>query len=265
MTRRLLLAAIAASALTGTTASAQTATLVHHFDFSADATSKVGGLTTATGTLAGNATISGGALQLSGAAWVDLIPVVPVAADYNSSTWTVSVWARSTLAPGARGVILSQGALQGFDPDFGMGVTASADGSGMAFALNRSGWSGGGYGRVADPGAWTLYTTVMSHFSGALFLNGVFQSANGNSLYPCCYQSQAARIGREVANFGSQFAGEIDDLRIYRGTLSTEQMLAQAAAGPSAVSAVPEPSQAALLAMGGLALWLHRRRSPTRA
>lgn len=264
MTRPLLIAAFAALALTGTAAVAQTTTLLHHFTFTADATSQVGGTTTATGTLAGGASISGGALQLTGDAWVDLAPVVPVAGDYNASTWTVSVWARSTMAAGQSGTLLSQGAYSGYLPDFSIGVRANADGSGDAFAHNRSGWGGAGSGTVAAVGEWHLYTTVMSHTWASLYLDGVYQGGGGNGMYPCCFTSQTARIGLAVSNFGGQFAGEIDDLRIYQGTLGADAMRAQFAAGPSAVSAVPEPGQAALLALGGLALWLQRRRSANR-
>lgn len=258
MTRSLLLAAALAAAASA--ACAQATTLVHHFTFTADAASHVGAVTTATGSLNGGASISGGALQLSGDAWVDLAPIVPVSADYNASTWTVSVWARSTLPAGQSGTILSQGAYSGYLPDFSMGVSTNEDGSGGAFARNRWGWGGAGFGTAAAVGEWNLYTTVMGHTWASLYINGVFQSSAGNGMYPCCFTSQTARIGREVASFGGQFTGEIDDLRIYTGTLATEAMLAQYAAGPSAVSAVPEPAQALLLALGGASLWLRRRR-----
>ena len=259
-----LLAALALPALAAFTVQAQTVTLVHQFDFTTDAASRVGGLTTATGTLSGGASISGGSLHLTGDAWVDLAPVVPVAGDYNASTWTVSIWARSLMPAGQTGELLSQGAYTGYLPDFDLGLSTNADGSAGAFARNRSGWGGGASGSVADAGGWNLYTTVMSHFGAVLYVNGVFQGSGGNSMYPCCYTSQTARIGRAVANFGGQFAGEIDDVRIYTGSLSQSAIMAQYAAGPSAVSAVPEPEPAPMLmlGLGGLALWLQRRRIP---
>lgn len=255
-----LLAALALPALATFSVQAQAVTLVHQFDFTTDAISRVGSVTTATGTLSGGASVSGGTLHLSGDAWVDLPPVVPVAGDYNASTWTVSVWARSAMPAGQTGEFLSQGAYTGYLPDFDLGVVTRADGSGGAFANNRSGWGGGASGNVADAGGWNLYTAVMSHFSATLYVNGVYQSGGGNGMYPCCYTSQTARIGRAVANFGGQFAGEIDDLRIYSGTLTPDAILAQYAAGPSAASAVPEPTPALMLGLGGLALWLQRRR-----
>nr|WP_316641835.1 LamG-like jellyroll fold domain-containing protein [uncultured Roseateles sp.] len=244
--RHVLTATVLASACLA--ASAQT--LVHEFKFGTDAASTVNGLTTATGTMVGGASIAGGVLHLQGsAAYVDLAPIIPVAGDYNQSSWTVSVWARQ--APSSVGTfaaLVSQGSLGNYMPDYTLGVTPNADGSGGVTATNRSGWGGGAWGTVADVGEWNLYTTVTSHTWVTLYINGQYISAGGQGGYPCCYTSQAARIGREIAGWGSQFNGDLDDLRIYSGTLSQQAMLAQYNAGPSVP--VPEPGSWALLASG---------------
>lgn len=251
----LVLSLVAASA----GASAQT--LLHHFSFDQNAASVVDGATTATGTLVGSAAVSGGVLQLQGpTAYVDLAPLIPVSGDYNASFWSVSVWARqSPSAPvDAFTSLISQGAISGYSPDYTLAVAASASGADTVLAQNRSGWGGGVFGSVADAGEWTLYTTLSTHFSVTLYVNGVWAGWGGNSMYACCYSSQIARIGRDVpgGGGGGQFTGEIDDVRIYSGMLSEQQIAAQYAAGPTA--AVPEPSSglllgAGLLGLGGLA------------
>src|SRR6218665_2076280 len=126
-------------------ASAQT--LVHEFSFSSGVQSIVNGTTTATGSLVGGATVANGALKLQGpVAYVNLAPVIPVVGDYNASFWTVSVWARQTASPiDTFTTLVSQGAVSGYMPDYTLGLTANANGSGGVTALNRSGWSGGAW------------------------------------------------------------------------------------------------------------------------
>lgn len=235
-------------------------TLVHEIRFSQGADSAQG----ATGTLHGQAVVAGGVLSLSGpSAFVDYSALIPSAENGANTWWSVSLWARQ--APGTGGstaaVMVGQGPDFGYLPEFSLELRPAPAGGREVAGLNQSGWGGGISAAVADAGGWHHYAVAMAENVALLWVDGQYigQGAAGWD-YSTPYFHGSTRLGRQVKDFGGQFNGELDDLRIYSGRFDDATVQAQALSGPS-VSAVPEPSSALLALLGGAALLTWRRRT----
>lgn len=235
-------------------------TLLHAFDFSTDANSSSGAI----GSLHGGATVADGMLQLRGAeAWAGYDALIPSAEDAGASWWSVSLWARQTTPhPGAMATMVGQGPAAGFLPEFTLGIASWSDPA-QVQAQNQSGWAGAA--SAGQPGSgWHHYATTMRENAAFLYVDGVLvaSGAAGHD-YNTPYYHGSLRLGRQVAGFGEQFTGDLDDVRIYAGRLDDATVAAQFAGGPSPV---PEPGAWALWALGlaGLSavLRLSRRRLP---
>ena len=257
----LRLAAGAALAIAATAPAASAQTLLHHFAFDGDLTSRV---SSATGTLVGDAAFADGALRVGGSpGFAEFSALIPGVADYNSTRWTVSVWARQRVPQPGEAVVVGLGA-PGFLPAFTMAV----NGAQQAVVRNYAGYGAGWTGGEAAVGSWNLITTVMSTDCASLWINGVSIGGGCGPMYlggGSYFGSM--RVGRQVLAYDGQFDGDIDDLRIYQGRLDDAAIRAQWEAGRSApASTVPEPTSVALLASGllGLAGVAKRRRPAAR-
>lgn len=256
LARRLWLAAGSATALAAFAPRAAAQTLLHHFAFDGDLTSQV---SSATGSLVGDAILVDGALRVSASpGFAEFGALIPGVADYNSTRWTVSVWARQRVAQPSEAVIVGLGA-PGFLPAFTMAV----NGAQQAVVRNYAGYGAGWTGGDASVGAWNLFTTVMSTDCASLWINGVSIGGGCGPMYlGGGGYFGSMRVGRQVLAYDGQFDGDIDDLRIYQGQLDDAAIRAQWEAGRSAPSStVPEPSGVALVATGLLGVTgLARRR-----
>ena len=228
-------------------------TLRHAFNFTADANSSSGAI----GSLHGGASVAQGVLQLRGAeAWAGYAALIPTAEDGGASWWSVSLWARQTTPhPGAMATMVGQGPAAGYLPEFTLGI-AAWNNPAVVQAQNQSGWAGAA--SATQPGsAWHHYATTMRENAVFLYVDGVLAAsgAAGHD-YSTPYLHGSMRLGRQVAGFGEQFTGDLDDVRIYAGRFDDATVAAQFAAGPSPV---PEPGALGLWALGLAGLGALRR------
>lgn len=257
------LQALACAALTvPALAAAQDWTLLHSFDFSQGLSSAQG----AVPSVVGQAVAQGGMLQLRGdASWLEFGPaLLPTAENGFATWWSVSLWAREVQPrPNSTAVFVGQGVSQGFAPEFMLGLQRGSAGDTPAVAgINQSGWGGGASSPVAAPEQWHHYAVAMRENGVLLYVDGQFAAASGPVFdYSTPYYRGSTRFGRQVANEGGSFTGDLDDIRIYSGQLDAATIAAQYAAGPSPV---PEPASAALMGAGALGLlaWAGRRTTP---
>lgn len=238
-------------------------TLVHAFDFSRDADSAQG----ARATLSGDVQVRDGVLAVRGdQAFAEYAGLIPSAENGADTWWSVSLWARQTPGTGtaAEAVMVGQGVVSGYLPEFALALRPTPGGGHEVAGTNQSGWGGGRSAPVADPAQWHHYTVAMAENTVLLWVDGQYIGHGGAGWnYSTPYFHGNLRLGRQVASFGGQFNGELDDVRIYSGRLDDATVQAQFLAGPS-VSAVPEPSSALLALAGAGLLWgrLNARRNP---
>ncbi|MBP6898437.1 MAG: LamG domain-containing protein [Burkholderiaceae bacterium] len=237
-------------------------TLQHEFSFSHDASSPQG----AQASLVGGASVVDGVLRLQGSqAFAEYAGLIPSVENGYESWWTVSLWARQTQAVvDQAAVLVGQGVSAGYLPEFSLHLSRDAQDQARIWGINQSGWGGGASAAVAPADGWHHYAVLMAENRVALYVDGQFAASGGAGFdYSTPYFHGAMRFGRQVANNGGQFNGDLDDVRIYAGALDAETIAAQYAAGPS-VSAVPEPASLALMLAGagllaGLGARRHRR------
>ncbi len=242
----LLLAATFAWALTLNAS----ATLTHRYSFTNDVTDSVGG---ANGTLMNNATISGGAVQLSGAVGsgptCDYVELPPgLISNYTTVTFEMwvdvgqnGIWPElyafgNQTSGGAGANMVMFCPHSGSAPnDFRMSYAQAAPGYNDEYVVN-------GVGVLDNLGPMSV-TCVYDppHNSMSLYTNGVlvhFMSpvTTGAKVFSLTnIYNVNSWLGRSLYNGDSSYAGSIDEFRIYNSALGPLQIAVDNAAGPDTV------------------------------
>ena len=152
---------------------------------------------------------------------------VSIASRPSLNSWTISVWGNATSLANARNSlfgVMQYGTLNFKVQTWGLEVTAD----GNSYVCTNS----GGYCGPATfvTGAWYLYTIACdgSTNKATFYINGVFQSTQNGSPYSCNYLFSGAvnlRVGSGNSS-GQDYAGVIDDLRIYNRVLPASEIQA---------------------------------------
>lgn len=230
--------------------------LVNRYSFTTDASDSV---SSQNGVLQGTASISGGALQLTGNGYLSL----PTGLVSGLNSFSIEAFiTESSSSPNWSRIF-----------DFGSGTSDYMFGS-------------------IDPGStqWPWYAinsgsgeTVTSDFSTnasfntphdfAITYDAVSQNAkvylDGNLLKSGTVTVKPSDLGNTTHNYlgKSQFAadgnfiGSIDEFRIYNNALSGSTIAADAALGPNSLTPTPEPGSLALIGLGFMSLGLLKRRN----
>lgn len=228
MKTRTLLSTAALSLMACTSASAGAATLIHHYDFSAGVTDSAG---TDNGTLMDNANTSGGVLNLDGDG--DFVQfsayLVPTSGSYSVSFFATRIAPQNA---------------------YYTEVISQAYSGGPGFYIGSAGESM----RVTDvwgPGLNFAPSSQMAHYAltvdasnniSRMYIDGVL-AASTNFAISTATGGSTTRLGRQFYPYDEFFHGTIDELRIYSGALSGDEV-AQLAAP------VPEPSTYAMYGTG---------------
>ena len=229
--------AIAAFAVFGSAASAQT--LIHHYTFSTDASDSAG---SANGALTSGAVASGGVLSLSGTANVSFTQhIVP-----TSGAYSVALFARQNTLQNNFREWISQGVSGG--PGFYIGYQA---GGGIRATDS---WLTTGTSFTAN-GIFEHIALVTDGATSSLYLNGVLSATLASGLNTTA-GGDDTRFGKQFSPFNEYFHGDIADVRIYTGALSAQQV--------ASLATTPEPGSLTLLTAGMLGLGLLSRRTKLR-
>jgi len=248
-------------------------TLAHRYSFTSDATDSVG---SADLTLNGGAAVTGGELDLPGggtrvnnasavgASLSELAGTINGASAITMETWfdqdTFTTWAKTFMAGDSTANYLDITPRRG-NPGDPLGITINDTGHGETLLTDGSLAADTDY-YVAT--IWDTITDTMSITVGPVggTLSTVSGPMNGNLLsnIPIAQLYLGSAVG-----FGDiDFNGQIDEFRIWRGALTSEQIAANFAAGPNSIpgQVIPEPSTFAIWALGLLgAGWYVRRRN----
>jgi hypothetical protein len=230
---------LAAGLLLAGSAQVQAATLLHHYDFTSGVTDSAG---SANGTLLGDASTAGGVLTLDGDGdYVQFSSnLVPTGGSYS-----VSFFAARAVVQGSHTEVISQAYSGG-------GFYVGTDPSGTIRA--GDGWLSTGVS-FGTPGVTDHYALTVDAGSNTsrLYVNGTL-AASVNYALTSASGGTYTRFGRQFDPYSEYFQGTIDDMRIYDGALTGNEVFALA-------NAVPEPSTYTMLAAGlGLVGALARRR-----
>ncbi len=215
------------------------ATLLHHYNFDSDVSDAVGGVN---GTLQGGAIVSGGVLNLDGIDdFVDFnAKLVP-----TSGSYSVTLFAgQNAIQSGIHTEFISQGFSSG--PGFYIGTNPSG-----VIRLSDS-IINSGVPFIAD-GTLHHYALVVDAGLGQteFFIDGVSQAVFNFAVATTTGGSNT-RFGRQFGNFAEFFHGQLDDIRIYNGALSTQEV-------GDLANAVPETSTYILFAMGILLIVIRKK------
>ena len=243
--------------------SVHAATLIAHFPLDADGNSADGAFTASTtnnvtfGTAGANAN-TGTSATFNG---TDSLIQHDWSASLNPQNFTLSLWAKSS--GGAGGFQSAVTSRHDLNPDSqGFVIYDANDG-------NWQYWSGNGplegnwqtsIGAAVALGEWQHIALTYDHATTtkSLYVNGVLSVETVASIEP--NDTTPFNIGSgEDFGTGFRFSGEIDDIGLWDGALTAQQIqsvMTQGVAG----AAVPEPSVSGLLALATGALIARRRR-----
>jgi hypothetical protein len=226
-------------------------TLVHQYVFNGNVSDTVG---SANGTLQGGATASGGVLSLDGTD--DYVQfgshIVPTSGSYSVTLFAT----RNANAPlNTLFELISQGSS---GPGFFIG--RNADGTIRA----SDAWVNTGVAFPTDTARHHFALTVdatVGPGTSVLYVDGVQRATLANAITSTNLGTDT-RFGRQFDPFAEFFGGQMQDVRIYSGALSSGQVAALNAAGPVTSVAAPEPSALALALpiLSAMGMVCHRRR-----
>ena len=211
------------------------AVLTHRYSFNVDndASDSIGG---ANGILQGNATVSGGQLQLTNALNTDYLDLPPGLLEGYDSV-TIDLWANLGAAQhwsriwqftdkDADGVNV----INEFYFATGWDATPDANFYNAAFP-----WGGNLF--VSGPlqnGLWHI-TCLYGNGSMSVYTNGVFEGTTLNLIAPASSAGTASStIGHSPFN-DPGILGSIDEIRIYKGMLAPDEILGEDVIGPNAL------------------------------
>lgn len=221
--------------------------MTNYYPFTTDATDSVGG---ANGTLYGGASITGGYLALNGSdAYVQIgSHIIP-----TSGSYSVAFWAQQYRGGSPIQEFVSQGYSTG--PGFYVGT------NGSTIRVTDL------YPNTISPPtdeAWHSYALTVDSVAGtsALYLDGALMYsfsqaiAAGASGTNTRFGEQFGTAGGNNTNFNEFLNGNLDDMRVYSGVLSSTEIAAL-------TRSVPEPATIALIGIGlaGLGFGRRKRRS----
>ena len=238
-----LAGALLCALVSATTTDAQT--LTHRWSFT-DASDSIG---TASVTLAGAATISGGALNVFGGAGASDYGSVDISSDYtNYISTTIECWfTTTTIKDWSKVWMFGNG-----------GVNANAGTTYQDFTPNRGSTQSPGIsitpypfsgGDQAYAGSSQLPAGVEEHAVAvynygantiSLYINGVMVASG--SMWNTTISNLACtqyRFGAGTSWGDASFTGSIDEMRVYNGPISPAQVEANYEAGPNSTSGVP--------------------------
>ena len=216
--------------------------LIHRYPLDSDASDAVG---SANGTLTGGAAIASNSLQLDGVgAYVQFgAQIVP-----TSRSYSVALFARQTASQSGYIELISQGFSGG--PGFYIGL----DPGGEDLRVTDS-WPGTGVA-IPSVGNWHHYALVVD--SGLnlsrLYVDGTLAATLGSAISTTSAGS-ATRLGRQFDPFLEYFQGAIDEVRIYQGTLTSQEVGALAAATPPSPPMITVQPQSQTVAAGASAVF----------
>ncbi len=219
--------------------SAAAATALHHYDFNgAGVTDLIG---SANGGLYNGAVVSGGMLSLDGINdYVEFgSRLIPAQAGTSRPGFSVAFMAQELAPTSDRAEIISQGYSYwpgfyvGYYPDNrGIRIGDQWQNTGLSFTMDQK---------------FHFYAVTADATSTSFYIDGVLAAGTGAiDLADAGY----TRLGCQFQSWGEFFHGNIDELWIFQGALTSSEV----------VALVPEPSSLALLLVGSLVALKRARR-----
>jgi len=146
--------------------------------------------------------------------------VIPANADFNSTTGTISFWMRTGTAATGNGTIL-------FDRRTSVGTLFFIDGSGSG-AIDVQTYGGGNFsgGFVADGNWHHVALTYDQSATGtvSIYVDGALAASQANAAAWSWPTNQEIEFGRSHDTYWQQYAGEMDDIRIYSRILTADEV-----------------------------------------
>lgn len=244
---------LTAVAFTGSSSAA----LVHHWSFDSDFTDSVGAnngtlvdgdANSGIDTDAGDSVFGGGALRSQDS--IDQVSVTQVTLASDADGYAVSLWVKQAAAGSSNGMTIGMDTATPVDFLWG-------NGSSDKLEFVTSGVVSAGFD--PDPSTVTDWNHIVVVFEGTgngttLYLNGA--TATGGDASAFNFNALAQGLDPNVLSAG--LAGHLDEVQIFDAAITSTEVN-NLNIGNSIVP-VPEPSSAALLGLGGLALILRRRK-----
>ncbi|MDD5262304.1 MAG: family 16 glycosylhydrolase [Methylacidiphilales bacterium] len=220
------------------------ATLTHQYTFNGNFNDSVG---TANGTLNGSAAISGNALQLPGGNNGTAYGSLPTSIMSGLTSASFEGWfTESAIATWEKVFFPGNTNTTSF---LGMTTSQGTNGMGRSDFLGAGGTQYATGGVAITPGTKYYFACV---YDGAANTQSLYVAPVGGSIGAPLTASMGGKnvsnivfnefyIGRSPFSGDKDFAGSLDEIRIYNGALSSSQISANFAAGPTGGSGLPSP------------------------